>query len=426
MEARRHELPERSQAALDLLTSDVSRFQGLVEDLLEISRFDAGAIRLHLEDLPVVQFVAQRRRRQLGAAHPGRRRRSGSPTTVIRGDRRRLARVIANLIDNAKAYGGGEPEVTISAGDAADEPLAHVRIGVEDHGPGVPVEERALIFERFARGATAGRRSGQRGCRARPGARRRARAHARRPGVGGGPPRRRAGCPLRDRAAHRSRWKPRRRSSCREACRAPRRRSPSCRPAPSSPTPGPGTSPAPSASRSTRSAPDAGESTASSRVFLLTDSDGAGERPLRSVLRSVEPPTAEAVIEELFNGPNADEFESRLRHRAARDPQAALGSARSPARSTSTSHGRSSSCRSPELQLAVAEIVFTANELPGVREVRLTRRRRAACVAGRPRRAADRRRSPSTTSPASSSRPNPPSPPSPPNSSPEKTLLKAS
>ena len=57
MEARRDELPERAQAALDLLTSDVSRFQGLVEDLLEISRFDAGAIRLHLEELPVAEFV---------------------------------------------------------------------------------------------------------------------------------------------------------------------------------------------------------------------------------------------------------------------------------------------------------------------------------------------------------------------------------
>ena len=38
-----------------------------------------------------------------------------------------------------------------------------MRIAVEDHGPGVPVEERALIFERFARGVTAGRRSGSEG-----------------------------------------------------------------------------------------------------------------------------------------------------------------------------------------------------------------------------------------------------------------------
>jgi signal transduction histidine kinase len=162
MEARRHELPERAQAALDLLASDVSRFQGLVEDLLEISRFDAGAIRLHLEDLQVVQFV-----RHAVAA-------SSSPTTsvvatgraedaIIRGDRRRLARALANLIDNAKAYGGGDPEITISDASVPDEPLTHVQIGVEDHGPGVPVEERALIFERFARGITAGRRSGSEG-----------------------------------------------------------------------------------------------------------------------------------------------------------------------------------------------------------------------------------------------------------------------
>ena len=162
MEARRNELPERAQAALDLLTSDVSRFQGLVEDLLEISRFDAGAIRLHLEDLQVTQFV---RHAVAVSAAPE------TPVTstdraeraVIRGDRRRLARVIANLIDNARAYGGGDLEITITDANLPDEPLTHVQIGVEDHGPGVPVEERALIFERFARGVTAGRRGGSEG-----------------------------------------------------------------------------------------------------------------------------------------------------------------------------------------------------------------------------------------------------------------------
>jgi signal transduction histidine kinase len=168
MEARRAELPERAQAALDLLASDVSRFQGLVEDLLEISRFDAGAIRLHLEDLQVSQFV---RNAVAVSSTP-----SSTVTVseraeraVIRGDRRRLARAVANLIDNANAYGGGEPEVTITdATDSndpnlPDEPLTHVRVAVEDHGPGVPVEERALIFERFSRGATAGRRAGSEG-----------------------------------------------------------------------------------------------------------------------------------------------------------------------------------------------------------------------------------------------------------------------
>jgi two-component system, OmpR family, sensor histidine kinase MtrB len=162
LEARRDELPERARSALDLLSSDVSRFQGLVEDLLEISRFDAGAIRLHLEDLHVAQFV---RHAVAASAAPN------TPVTateraeraVIRGDRRRLARVIANLIDNALAYGDGELGVTITDANLPDEPLTHIQIGVEDHGPGVPVEERALIFERFARGVTARSRTGTEG-----------------------------------------------------------------------------------------------------------------------------------------------------------------------------------------------------------------------------------------------------------------------
>ncbi|WP_117001065.1 HAMP domain-containing sensor histidine kinase [Desertimonas flava] len=162
METRRDEMPERAQAALDLLVSDVARFRGLVEDLLEISRFDAGAIRLHLEDLQASQFV-----RNAVAV-------SSAPTltitctpraerAIIAGDRRRLARVIANLIDNALAYGSGEPEISLEDANAPDEALTHLRIAVADHGPGVPVEERALIFERFARGGSAGRRSGSEG-----------------------------------------------------------------------------------------------------------------------------------------------------------------------------------------------------------------------------------------------------------------------
>ncbi len=57
MEARRDDMPERAQSALDLLSSDVVRFSGLVEDLLEISRFDAGAIRLNMEELLAAEFV---------------------------------------------------------------------------------------------------------------------------------------------------------------------------------------------------------------------------------------------------------------------------------------------------------------------------------------------------------------------------------
>jgi two-component system sensor histidine kinase MtrB len=158
MQARRDEMPERAQVALDLLVSDVARFQGLVEDLLEISRFDAGAIRLNRDELVVAEFV-----RQAVAV-------SSMPATpvdvtdraehlVMEGDRRRLARVVANLIDNARLHGGGTAEISVSEGDLDGEPLGHVWIAIEDHGPGVPLDERELVFERFARGGMAGRRS---------------------------------------------------------------------------------------------------------------------------------------------------------------------------------------------------------------------------------------------------------------------------
>jgi two-component system sensor histidine kinase MtrB len=162
MEARREEIPDRAQSALDLLSGDVTRFQGLVEDLLEISRFDAGAIRLHMEELLAAEFVRQAIAVSSLPQTPVRVS-ERAELALIRGDRRRLARVIANLIDNARAYGGGEPEMSIDVINPDDEPISHITIVVEDRGPGVPEEERELVFERFARGGGAGRRTGSDG-----------------------------------------------------------------------------------------------------------------------------------------------------------------------------------------------------------------------------------------------------------------------
>ena len=158
LQARRDEMPERAQVALDLLVGDVARFQGLVGDLLEISRFDAGAIRLFLEDLHVGEFVRQ-------AVSVSSQR--DAPVVVsprgehmlIQGDRRLLARVVANLIDNARIHGGGQIAVHVTEALNEPDPVSNVWIAVEDHGPGVPIEERTLVFERFARGGAAGRRA---------------------------------------------------------------------------------------------------------------------------------------------------------------------------------------------------------------------------------------------------------------------------
>ena len=157
LQARRDDMPERAQTALDLLVGDVARFQGLVEDLLEISRFDAGAVHLNLDDLLAGEFVRQAvsvssvRDAPVAVSERGER-------MVMRGDRRRLARAIANLIDNARIHGSGVVRVFVSEADEP-EPVSNVWIAVEDEGSGVPLEERSLVFERFARGGAAGRRA---------------------------------------------------------------------------------------------------------------------------------------------------------------------------------------------------------------------------------------------------------------------------
>src|SRR5690606_32723175 len=72
---------------------------------------------------------------------------------VVRADKRRLVRILDNLLGNADAYGDGATRVSVEASGHS------VLIAVEDGGPGVPVEDRGRIFDRFARGAGAGRRS---------------------------------------------------------------------------------------------------------------------------------------------------------------------------------------------------------------------------------------------------------------------------
>ncbi len=152
IESRRDEFPEGPlRSAVDLMSADLARFQQLVEDLLEISRYDAGAVRLDLSEIRIVELV-----HAVIAAHHLK-----IPVDVdddlvdatVRVDKRRLSRVIANLLDNAEKYGGSATRVEIFAA------IDRLHIAVEDAGPGVPESDRSLIFGRFSRGAAAGRRS---------------------------------------------------------------------------------------------------------------------------------------------------------------------------------------------------------------------------------------------------------------------------
>ena len=147
----REELPERSREALDLLTADLERFRQLVSDLLEISRFDAGAAHLQLEPLLVFEFLRQARS-LIGADDIPIEAGPGTDELIAEIDKRRLVQMLANLVQNAEKYGGGATAITF---DRVDD---GIEIGVEDLGGGVPESERDRIFERFSRGVEAGKR----------------------------------------------------------------------------------------------------------------------------------------------------------------------------------------------------------------------------------------------------------------------------
>ena len=156
LESRRDELSERSRQALDLLSADLHRFERLVQDLLEISRFDVGASDLTLEDVRVGELVIHAVESHADASVPVQIE-GAAADAVVRADKRRLERVLANLVENADHHGHGVTGVGVALDNG------NVRISVEDAGPGVSADERERVFERFARGKAAGRRSGSNG-----------------------------------------------------------------------------------------------------------------------------------------------------------------------------------------------------------------------------------------------------------------------
>jgi two-component system, OmpR family, sensor histidine kinase MtrB len=141
---RRAQLPPEASQAIDALDEQVTAFNRLVIDLLEISRFEAGTAELDAREVGALEFV----RAVLSEAHrdvpviapPGY-----SPRLVI--DPRRVRQALGNLLENADLYGGGVTKVCVEPGEGDT-----VRIVVEDGGPGVDPADREAIFNRYERG----------------------------------------------------------------------------------------------------------------------------------------------------------------------------------------------------------------------------------------------------------------------------------
>jgi two-component system sensor histidine kinase MtrB len=143
--------PELGRSA-ELLRAELDRFEALLADLLEISRYDAGVANLESEtaDLRGVVSSTVDANRSLAERH-GTEIVVHAPQRPVTADMdsRRVERILRNLVANALDHGEGRPVViTIGCDDQA------VAVTVRDHGLGLKPGEAGLVFNRFWRGDT--------------------------------------------------------------------------------------------------------------------------------------------------------------------------------------------------------------------------------------------------------------------------------
>ncbi len=134
------ELGSGERRAAELLVADVGRLRTLVEDLMELSRFDAAAEEPRREPVDLGALV----RGIASARAPEATVRVPDEPLVAAAEPRRLVRIVGNLLDNARAHA---PGAAVEVEVARDDETALVT--VRDHGPGVPATALTHLFERF-------------------------------------------------------------------------------------------------------------------------------------------------------------------------------------------------------------------------------------------------------------------------------------
>ncbi|GHH89984.1 sensor histidine kinase [Streptomyces capillispiralis] len=143
------------EPAVRLVVSETRRLNDLVENLMEVTRFDAGTARLVLDDVDIAD--------QITACIDARAWLDAVELDAERGihariDPRRLDVILANLIGNALKHGGSPVRVAVREEDTEGDGGVVV-IEVRDHGPGIPEEVLPHVFDRFYKASASRPRS---------------------------------------------------------------------------------------------------------------------------------------------------------------------------------------------------------------------------------------------------------------------------
>ncbi|WP_309056760.1 ATP-binding protein [Streptomyces sp.] len=142
--------------AVALVVSETRRLNDLVENLMEVTRFDAGTARLVLDDVDIADQITAciDARAWLDAVELDAER-----GIVARLDPRRLDVILANLIGNALKHGGSPVRVSVRTEETGTDGGEELVIAVRDHGPGIPEEVLPHVFDRFYKASASRPRS---------------------------------------------------------------------------------------------------------------------------------------------------------------------------------------------------------------------------------------------------------------------------
>jgi len=134
---------------LEIAQTSAQRLQRLVDSLLEVSRMETGEARFDIRSFnlgPLLHDVIQR---NAILARKGVKIDTDIPFDLpVIADREKIERVLVNLVDNALKYTPENGHIWVQTGQKADS----LWLSISDTGPGVPVEDRERIFERFTQG----------------------------------------------------------------------------------------------------------------------------------------------------------------------------------------------------------------------------------------------------------------------------------
>lgn len=148
--AQREELaPERRRQQLEVLGRAGRRMARMVDDLVELTRMEAGRLELSRAATPVSRLLDDAVESTAGrAAEAGVtvERHTPAPDRAVDADPHRIGQVLDNLVGNALKFTPRGGTVTLTAGQGDD---GWVRLAVADTGPGIPAGDRERIFARF-------------------------------------------------------------------------------------------------------------------------------------------------------------------------------------------------------------------------------------------------------------------------------------